>query len=123
MNAGSKKPFIIIVVVAVAVIVVIVLILVIRGQRTRQNFAPQNLGGPVVAPAGVVKDANTRTGVLSLNSGDAKFTAAGATYDLFIGQAGQSSKVLKDRGLKTGDTVTIIGKVSGTYIEVAGISY
>jgi len=115
----DKRKIIVIIVAVLAIGAVGFLLIRWLAPSVGQKAPP----GAAGAPAGVIKDANTRSGVLYLNAGDAKFTSAGTTYDLFIGKAGQSSKILKDRGLKTGDTVIIIGQVSGSYIEVSGLSY
>lgn len=123
MSAGSKKPLIIIAAVAAAVIVAVVLILVNRGQRrVLPTVSAPGAKTPVAAPAAGQPAPTSWTGALSLGSGDAKLSADGVTYDLFIGQAGQSSRMLQTRGFKTGDKINVVGKLSGTYIEVGGIN-
>jgi hypothetical protein len=77
-----------------------------------------------VAPAPVVvnKDLTTWRGVLTLTNDDARLLSNNKTYSLFIKASGQSSKILKDGGYKTGDQINVIGKITGDFIEVAGVN-
>lgn len=92
-----------------------------RPPGGRAEETPRAVAPAAAPPVSVTPGLTTWTGALTLTEGDALFATGGRSYPLFINAVGQSSKVLRERGFRSGERINVLGKVTATYIEVSGI--
>jgi len=115
---------------AAAVLVIIIIVLLIRALTNQPSPSSRGAGESQSSAATVVGTRPTPVspglqvwgGILTLTEGEARLAALNRSYNLFIKAPGQSSKILKEQGYRSGDQVSVIGKISGDYLEVSGVS-